>query len=511
VNGVINIITKNAKDTKGMLATAGGGNEEQGFGNFRYGGGNGKDLSYRFYGMGFTRSPEIHSDNRNFDDWREAQGGFRMDWNENDRDMFTLQGDIYDEKAGESVQVSNYSQLFNSTADANALLSGGDISGRWQRIFSEGNDIQLQVFYDRTNRSEPNLADYRNTFDVDYLQRVKWRARQEISFGLGARVIPIHDPEVTTGLTFLPVNRTDYLLTGFLQDEIGIVEKRLSLTLGTKLLSTNFTHGIGFEPSARLLWTPDDRQSIWVAFTHALRTPSDAEENFSLSSYVSTTSNGTPVFARFNPNTNFAPEQLNGYELGYRRLLAQKFFVDLTGFYNHYHDLFSEDFEGAVTFESSPAPPHYLIPAQFRNDLLGYTKGVEVAPEWRPVSFWRLRGSYSFLHMNLTKAPGTGDLGTAPGIVGSSPQHQGTIESAFDISKRLQIDLAWRYVSALPGQMVPAYTTGDARVGWRFSPQFELSVVGRNLFQRQHFEDGGDPGPLVGIKRSGYIRLTWSR
>src|ERR1700761_1762298 len=39
VDGVINIITKNSKDTQGMQVSAGGGNEEQGFLNFRYGGG----------------------------------------------------------------------------------------------------------------------------------------------------------------------------------------------------------------------------------------------------------------------------------------------------------------------------------------------------------------------------------------------------------------------------------------------------------------------------------------
>jgi iron complex outermembrane receptor protein len=40
VDGVINIITKSAKDTQGTMVSAGGGNEEQGFVNFRYGGSN---------------------------------------------------------------------------------------------------------------------------------------------------------------------------------------------------------------------------------------------------------------------------------------------------------------------------------------------------------------------------------------------------------------------------------------------------------------------------------------
>jgi len=59
------------------------------------------------------------------------------------------------------------------------------------------------------------------------------------------------------------------------------------------------------EPSARLLWTPTETQTVWTAFTHALRTPSDAEANFYLSGYISTTPDGIPFFARFNANPNF--------------------------------------------------------------------------------------------------------------------------------------------------------------------------------------------------------------
>ena len=61
--------------------------------------------------------------------------------------------------------------------------------------------------------------------------------------------------------------------------------------------------------------------------------------------------------------------------------------------------------------------------------------------------------------------------------------------------KKFQLDLTYRYVSALPGQMVPAYSTGDARVAWRFNRQFEFSVAGRNLLQPSHYENGGRSRP----------------
>ena len=510
VNGVINIITKDSKDTQGTLLSAGGGNEEQGFANLRYGGGNGKDFSYRFYGMAFSRSPGFHPDHRNFDDWRNVQGGFRMDWKER-RDTFTLQGDLYDEAAGKSVGATSYTPPFSQIIDSNAMLSGGNIMGRWKKILSGGNDIQIQAYYDRTSRDAANFAEVRNTFDIDFLERLRLPARQEISWGLGARIDPANNRVVVSGLQFVPNQRTDYLLTAVVQDEIGLVEGRLSLTLGTKLLRTNFSSDIDLQPSARLLWTPDDKQTIWAAFTHALRTPSDGEVNFNLLGFVGLAANGTPFFARFDANPDFAPEQMNGYEVGYRRLLGKKLYIDTTAYYNHYHDLFSEDFAGAIFLENTPTPAHLLLPAQFRNGLLGYTKGVEIAPEWRPTESWRLRGSYSYLHMNLGKAPNSADVGTAPIVVGSSPQHQVMVSSAADLSKKLQVDLTFRYVSALPGQSVGAYATGDARVGWRFNPQLELSVMGQNLLQPSHVEYGGDPGPLVGIRRSVYAKLTWSR
>jgi iron complex outermembrane recepter protein len=507
VNGVINMITKSAKDTHGTLVSLGGGSEEQGFFNFRHGGGNGRNLNYRVYGKGFTRSPEFHSDGRNFDDWRAAQTGFRVDWNKTDRDAITFQGDLYKVEAGQSVQAVTYTPPFSRIVDATAPLSGGNIMGRWTRTLSEGNEVAVQAFYDRTNRFEANFGENRDTADIDFLQRSRITARQQLIWGLGARFSAGRATEIVSGLTFDPLDRTDHLLTGFLQDEIEVVRNRLFLTLGTKALRTNFT-GLQFEPSARLLWTPTGRQTFWTAYTRAVRTPSRAERDFYLSGYITTTADGSPFFARFNANRNFQSEQLNGYELGYRRLVRRNLYIDVASFYNHYDDLFSQEITGGPFVETTPAPTHVLLPAQFGNGLFGTTTGIEVAPEWRPTEAWRLRASYSYLNMRLDKVAGGSDVGTAPGLQRSSPRHQGVFQSAYDLSKTLQFDLTYRYVSALPGQRVPSYSTGDARLGWRLGTQLELSFVGQNLLQPSHPEFLGESG-LVGIRRSAYLKLTW--
>jgi iron complex outermembrane receptor protein len=510
VNGVINIITKNSKDTNGMLATAGGGNEEQGFAGFRYGGGNGRNLNYRVYGKGFTRGPEDHPDHQNFDDWRAAQAGFRLDWARNKAESLTLQGDMYTEEAGESVSAISYTPPYSTIANANADLSGGNVMARWTKAISDGNDIQIQTYYDRTNRHEPNFGDLRNTFDVDFLQHLHLAERNEVSWGLGARFSLADNIQVVSGLTFLPNKRTDQLFTGFLQDDITLIQDKVTLTLGTKALHTNFT-GAGFEPSGRLLWTPDQKQTVWAAYTHALRTPSDAEENFYLSGYIGPGPNGTQFFARFNANSHFAPEQLNGYEFGYRRLIGSTFYLGLAAFYNHYHNLVDEEITGSVYLEDNPPPAHLLLPAQFGNGLLGTTKGGEIAPSWQILPFWQMRGSYSFLQMDVEQAPLSRNVQSLSSINGASPRHEVPIHSSMDLPKKLSFDVDWRYVSALTGQLVPAYSTADARLAWKYARDWELALVGRNLLQPAHGEYRGDPGPLVEIRRSAYAKLTWMR
>ncbi len=520
VDGVINIITKRASETQGTLVSGGGGNEDQGFLNARYGGSHGKQLQYRFYGKMFTRGPEYHEDGRNFDDWRSIQGGFRADWQRDPKNTYTFQGDIYDEQAGESVVATSYTAPYQSVLDQNALLSGGNIMGRWDRDQGENRGFEFQAYYDRTNRHEPNFGELRDTFDLDFTQHWRLLSRNDVTWGLGARFSHGDDLEVVSGLTFQPSQRTDRLLTAFFQDQFTIVRDKLALIVGTKLLNTNFTD-FAPEPSARLLWTPDKATTVWASATHAVRTPADAERDFFLSGFVGYGPGAIPFFARFNANRNFRPEQMNGYELGVRKLIAKKTYIDIAAFLNHYHNLFSEDLTGGPVLEDDPAPPHLLLPAEFGNGLLGQTKGIEVAPEWRPTENWRLRGSYSFLHMNIEKGPNSMDVGTAPGIMGSSPDHEFFAQSAWDVSKILQFDVDVRFESSLPGQtneqgqFVHAYSTADARLGWQVNRELELSFVGRNLLQPHHVEFGSDPSAdgtvaFVGIRRSAYVKLTWT-
>src|SRR4051812_3766965 len=106
VNGVINITTKKAKDTQGLLVTVGGGNEEQGFATFRSGGQIGENAYYRIYGKYLNRDDsDLPDGSPAHDSWQMWHGGFRFDWEPDVQNLFTLQGDVYTGNLNQAVTV----------------------------------------------------------------------------------------------------------------------------------------------------------------------------------------------------------------------------------------------------------------------------------------------------------------------------------------------------------------------------------------------------------------------
>jgi iron complex outermembrane recepter protein len=506
VDGIINIITKNAKDTHGSLVSLGGGSVDQGTGAVHYGGGNSRGFNYRVYSMGFVRGAEFHPDGIDFDDWRLGQAGFRTDWTPGARDSFTFQGDTYREGAGEATTYALYSPPSQVNAYGTAYLTGGNVLGRWKRVVNDRSDFQIQAYFDRTNHFEPEFGETRDTFDVDFLHHLTLPWQQNFLWGLGARLSPANFIQTVPSIDFLPTQQTDRIYSGFAQDEIPFFRKRLALTVGSKLEHNNYT-GFEAQPSVRLLWNSTPRQSVWASVTRAVRTPSRIDEDVELTDFAGTSS-GLPVYLRVNGNTQFKSEELLAYETGYRTLVTPHCYVDLALFYNDYNDLYSFQV-GAPFLEPSPAPVHAVLPLLTSNGIKGNTKGFEIAPDWKPVGGWELRASYSYLDMELQNKPDSNDPTSVAGYEGSSPRHQVVIQSFVRLPKKLEFDQTYFYVSALPAETVASYQTMDARVGWHITPELELSVGGQNLLQPHYAQFGGDPGGPVEIKRSAYAKFVW--
>jgi iron complex outermembrane receptor protein len=121
VNGVINIITKNAKDTQGGLVTLTAGDEERTIAGVRYGGKLGDSAQYRVFGQFSEREGLVTPDGRDADDdWRIGRGGFRLDWTASAQDTVAVQGDLYD---GNFDQNLTKPSLFRRMPSSNYLRS----------------------------------------------------------------------------------------------------------------------------------------------------------------------------------------------------------------------------------------------------------------------------------------------------------------------------------------------------------------------------------------------------
>ncbi len=457
VNGVINVITKSARQTQGGLVNAGAGTEDRGFGTLRQGGTLGERTWYRAYGKyRYIDALALTNGDSSEDPLRMAQGGFRVDGERSERDSFTLQGDVYQGRIGE---------LVRSDTD----VDGGNLLGRWSRRFSAASSLDVQVYWDRTHRRVPaQFEEHRDTWDLEIQHRLPFGAsgRHDMVWGLGYRV-SADDVASTPVLAWVPGERTLELFTAFAQDEISLVPDRLRLTLGARL-EIHEIAGTEVQPTVRLAWTPGDRQMVWGAVSRAVRAPTRIDEDVRFTS-------GPVVILRGNPDFGF--EEVVAYELGYRIQPNAGTSLDLATFYNVYDDLRSQE------RPANGAP----IPITLDNKLNAETWGAELRFNVQAASWWRLYSSYTWFRNDFSLDPGSTDPtnGTSEG---DDPEHRFALRSLMDLPGRLELDAWLRYVDALPQPRVPAYTELDLRLGWRATGGLELSLIGQNLLHSQHPE-----------------------
>lgn len=515
VNGVINILTKKAANTQGLLITEGSGSEERAAGAIRYGGKFGDTFHYRVFGQfaahddsavfgtGFSDAlirisvpgggsgtvgsaaapPRVANDA-----WSLGHVGFRADWEPPSADRLTLQGDIYrgrEHQLYQRLTPSSFSSFYERATDE---VSGGNVLAKWTHLFSNRSEFVLQTYYDHTVRELAVLGESRDTFDLDFQHQFALGSWHTIVWGGGYRRISDRVRN-TVEVALRPTARTTGLIGAFAQDEIALIEKKLALTLGAKFEHNDFT-GDEIQPNARLLFTPSPRNTVWAAVSRAVRTPSRADDDFRLT-YPGVPSNaifpGAPAITiSIQGNRQIAAEKLTAHELGYRTQVTDRVGLDLALFYNEYRSLRGVALTNArLDFTQSPAE----IGVTFANEPSAETHGGELGANVRLTGRWRLRGDYSLLRMAVhsTSTLRLGSFG-ADALDGSSPQQQASLRSWVDLPRGFEFDVTARWVDQLPALKIPSYWGLDLRIGWRPSKAFEFSLSGQNLLERAHPE-----------------------
>lgn len=476
VNGIINILTKNAQATQGGMAFAGVGTETRALGGARQGGRIGESTYYRAYAK-YTYQDALvtaaGADAR--DPLRRGQAGFRVDHDDTGAGAFTLQGDLY-------------RGLGSSSTQADTELEGGNLLGRWTRSLSPGSDLEIQVYYDVTDRLTPGFfGERRDTFDLDFQHRHNFDNRHDLIWGGGYRVSQ-DEVENSAAVGFFPPEDTQELFSAFAQDEITL-SPRLRLTVGSKL-ELNESSGLEVQPSVRFAWTPTERRNLWGSVSRASRTPTRLDEDVRFFA-----PNGAVIV---EGSRDFDSEKLTAYEVGYRAQPRTGLLVDGSVFYHVYDDLRSQ--------ERSPTPTGQ--PIVLANNLNAETWGVEARASYQVLPGWRAHAAYAYLDKSFSFDPGSTDP-TGGLAEGNDPEHRFILRSYLDLPGGFALDGTVRYVSRLPSPVVPAYTGVDLRLGWRASERLEFSLMGQNLLEESHPEFGAPTPRREEVERGVYGKVTW--
>lgn len=501
VNGVINIITKSAKDTQGLLLTGGGGNEERGFGAARYGLKLDEQTWFRVYAKGFNRVEDYEALGLTGKfDWQQERGGFRLDHDGGDN-RFTIQGDLFnDQNLGFGVYPDLSSPTFVLVDTTSPFRTwGGNLLGRWTHRCANDAEWTLQTYYDyESHYFQYSLDEKRHTGDVDFQYRFALGDRQFLTCGAGYRVAADHFGP-TLGTSFVPASRTLNLFSVFVQDEIVLAPDRLRLTLGAKLEHNDYT-GCEVQPSARLAWTPTRQQTVWAAVSRAVRIP--ARDDRDMLFNIGVIPGATNTLLQIQGTPGFESEKVVGFELGYRVQPLEQLLFDATTFYNLYEDLRGVR-PGTPYFDAG----RYVQPLFYENLLTGQTYGFEIAADWRPVHWWRVQASYTFLRMQEQES--------IPGVYsytaeGDSPRNQVALRTSLDLPWHIELDGGVRYVDVLSTLRVPSYWAANLRLGWRPNKNWEVAVVGQQLLDSQHpeFAQNFVVAPSE-VQHSIYAQVTW--
>jgi iron complex outermembrane recepter protein len=475
VDGVVNIITKSSKDTQGAMFDVTGGSQFD-IGNVRYGGQIDDNTFYRVYSQyQYTGNDTLATGDPAHDEWQGMQSGFRIDKYASPQDTLTLQGDGYEQQLNETT-----TPLPTNISDTRFFENGGDVLGRWTHTESDRSDTSIQAYYDRQVLSNVPIGYEQDTYDIQLQNRFPLGAIQDVTWGLGARdyLIRITD---TPGDTASPNYQNEFIYNGFIQDQVSIVPNRLQWYFGSKLEYNNLTK-LEVEPSTRLLWTPNDRNSIWAAISRSTRIPSIYEEsqlNFS----------GLQI-GTDHPNA----EATDSYEIGYKVQPIKPLTMDATAFYNTYSGL-------VVPVPNILNPPE--IDYENGVDARGY--GTEISANWQVTPRCRLGASYTYL---IERAQPETESFADPfipsyemqAVEGTSPHNQFQVHCYLDLLSNLQFNTSVYYIDALSYinalttggtfQSVPSYVRLDMNLRWQVKPNMTVAIGVQNLLQNRHYEFG---------------------
>ncbi|UGQ47995.1 TonB-dependent receptor plug domain-containing protein [Massilia endophytica] len=482
VNGVINIITRSAKDTQdGMVSVSAGRDDRDG--TVRYGGRLPKGGHYRAYAKTVEVDDTANAAGASrFTGFRRRQAGFRADWD-------LTQG-------GLSISGDAYQGALEQARTRDIRIAGANLVGRWTRKLSDESNLRLQMVLDHTERSQPNaFVEKLDTVELEAQHDLRLGNTHAIAWGGGIR-FSRDDLTNAAAFSFLPADKELHWANIFVQDEIALRDN-LRLTLGMKVEHNNYT-GAETLPGVRLGWSFAPGHLLWGNLARTVRAPSRIDRDIYVPSKPIMIG-GVPRY-QIAGGPTFESEVANVAELGYRVQPSSRWTFSATAYYAKYDRL--------RTLEPNTANLPYTGLQEFRNMGDGHVRGLELWARWQLAERWRLNAGAVVQSVDTGLEPGSRDVSARTGLATNDPNRHWLLRSSHDLSARSQLDWTLRYTGALANPQVPAYYELDLQWTWKPMPNLDVALIGQNLLHSSHAEFGTSPGRSV-FERSGLLKLTW--
>ena len=487
VNGIINIITKPSADTLGGNLNLGAGNNES-QASLRYGWSLSDNVTTRIYTK-YKEYQEFEKTKKDDvdDSWRMKQSGLRLDWQIDDSQSLTLQGDFFK---------SGFGNLGTSGFD-NRERSGENIVLSYTKNHDDGASTSAKLFYNAYENREggafTGFAEDVETVDFDIQHR--WTmGNHEVTVGGGYRTTSAQYDDAIVNHPFLGPFPGVVLGSGvyefsnvYMQDKITVVEDTFYVTPGLKAEYNNFTH---FEvmPSLRAVYTPDEKQTIWASVSRAVRTPSFFEND----SQIFVVSSGAHIIG----NNKVESEELTAYELGYRVKPIDALILDFTTFYYDYDDARSTELEAGSPFGRNVV----------KNEAQSEVYGAEVSIKWIYSADLIFQASYSHARMKIDLPKNAGTLDNDNNL----PEHMASLRASYSLTQKLNLNGTLYYMGNNKDSAVSASTRVDLGLVYQAMDSVELSIHGANLTDSYSEESGNEFGNTAQqIRRSVFVNCSF--
>jgi iron complex outermembrane receptor protein len=504
MNGVINIITRRARDTLGTLISATAGDPGQGILGVRHGMQIGGDGFLRLWAKGrITAAAPLAGGGEGYDDAKSRAGGFKFETPIGEGNRLTVIGGS---THADTDELLDFSALFGPQARFGSQFASREnyLLGRWESALHGGGEMTLQasITGNRLNLELAGvpLSEKRTTLDIDFQHRLAPIGRHDVLWGLALRETRDEVALVTPIFAITPERRRITLASAFLHDEYTLVPERWKLIGGLRAENSN-VGGFELQPNARMLWTPTPDQTVWASVAKATRKPSRAQIGLDIALGPLDPGHplnqaGVPLVIQISGREESQEsEKAVSVELGWRGHVAKGLALDVSAFHTRYRDRLT-----LVPVSFAPlqlAPPLFLARSELLSIGRSRSRGAEVSAEWQAATHWRIQAAYSRL---LKEDPNASPVGLPFSTSDLDPRWQGSLWSSWNLGPAWKLDVLARRVGPIERIGLSAYTAVDARLAWQPRAGLELALVGQNLFDPQHPEIISDALPAVPLE-----------